>query len=309
MKDSLMKVLLKPKYWYGFIVLPIVKLIAILPLSFQIKMGRGIGYLIYIVATRRKKIAKINLKLCFPDMPEDERKILLQENFKLTGLALIETLVCWLSDLKSRLQRTTIEGQEYLDAALDKGNGVILLSYHLTSLETGCCLLSHYYPITGMYKSNKNEFVETLMRRGRLQHLNKLITHSNIRETVKSLKNNEIVWYAPDQNHGNHIKTFAPFFGIQATALDSTSRLAKISNAAVIPFTQKRSSDGKSFHLVIHPPLQGFPTDDTVADATKINQFLEGYLLENTEDYMWLHQKFRTRPNGEKNFYKQIKQS
>lgn len=294
---------LKPQNWLNLIFVIFFTLIARLPLSIQIKLGRGLGKIMYYFASRRKKIAKINLKLCFPEKTQAEHKALLKENFALNGLALIEAIACWHSNLDSRLKNTTILGQKNLEKALKAKKGVILLSYHLTSLEVGGSLIGHHYPVFAMYKTNKSEFLENMICSGRLRHVKGLIKQTNMRGIVKTLKQNGIVWYASDQNHGSKAPLFVPFFGIQATALNSTSKLTKMTGATVLPFTQKRSADGKSIELTIHPALENIPSRNDFDDALKINQFLENYLTKYPADYMWLHQRFRTRPKGEKSFY------
>lgn len=295
--------LIRPKYWLGLFLFLIVSLIAKLPIVIQIKFANVLGWLMLKLAKRRRLIAETNLKLCFPEKSNSERKALLAKNFQLTALGLIESASTWFTDLNSRKKNTQITGLEHIDKALKKGKGVILLSFHMTTLEIGGALFCEHYKLWPMYKPNKNLLIETVMRQGRLRHAESLLRRNDLRATVKALKSNKIVWYATDQNYGGKKAVFVPFFGIQAATITATTKFAKLTGATVVPFTQKRINDGKQFLLEIHPALENFPGTDEVEDATRINLFLENYLKENPADYMWLHQRFRSRPEGEANIY------
>ncbi|WP_444998367.1 LpxL/LpxP family Kdo(2)-lipid IV(A) lauroyl/palmitoleoyl acyltransferase [Aliikangiella sp. IMCC44359] len=295
--------ILRPKYWPALIMFTFVWLIAKLPLLAKLKLARLISWLMLKLASRRKKIAEINLKLCFPQLSDKERQQLLVDNFYETSLGLVETASCWFSDLHQYADNTEIKGSEHLDAALAKDKGVILLSFHMTSLEIGGSLLGKHYPINAMYKPNKSLLVENQMRQGRLRHVKSLLKQSDIRGTVKALKSNKIVWYATDQNYGNKSAVFVPFFGTMASTITATTKFAKLTNATVVPFTQRRVKNGKGLILEIHPPFENFPGANETEDAMRINQYLEKYLTLYPVDYMWLHQRFRTRPPGEKRIY------
>lgn len=303
MNNLFIKYLASPRHWLGLLAFLLIKLLGHLPLGIQTRLGLGLGRLLLTIAPSRKKIAQTNFNLCFPQLSSQEKHQLLLENFALTGLALVETAACWFTDLSSRHANTRIKGQEHLDAAIASGKGVILLSFHLTSLEIGGCLLGKHYPITAMYKANKNPLIEDFMRQGRLRHIDKLVEQNDVRGAIKALKNQEILWYATDQNYGAKSTVFVPFFGIQTSTITATSKLAKMTGAVIVPFTQKRSNHQQSYELTLHPAITTIPGDSEQADARVINQFLENYLKQDPTDYMWLHQRFRTRPQGEPPIY------
>lgn len=292
-----------PRYWGTHIGLNILKLIAKLSPRKRAKLGDFIGKMMVKFAGKRRKIASKNLSLCFPDLTQEQHHALLQKNMQATGRGLIETASCWYSDLALQQANTQISGKEYLDSALAKGKGVILLSFHMTSLEMGGCLLGSHYDFLAMYKPNKNPLFEKAMVEGRKRHLKGLLDRSNVRGTIKALRNNEIVWYAADQNYGGKTNVFVPFFGIQTATITATTKLAKMTGAAVVPFTQRRLAGEDSYDLTLYPAFEGFPGESEMSDAARINQFLEEYLREYPIDYMWLHQRFRKRPIGESPIY------
>jgi KDO2-lipid IV(A) lauroyltransferase len=303
MVEQTKKQFYSPKYWPTHFGLLILRVIALSPGGFRRRLGRGLGWLLGILAIKRERIARINLSLCFPSLPKNELNELVAENMKATGCGLIETSCCWFSDLKNQQAGTEIVGKHHLDDALAKGNGVILLSFHMTSLEMGGCLLGAHYDLLAMYKPAKNPLLDHVMCQGRERHIAGLLDRNNVRGTIKALKKNQIVWYAADQNYGAKTKVFVPFFNIQTATITATTKLAKMTGAAVVPFTQRRLDSPDSYQMTLYPAFDNFPGDDETTDAARINQFLEDYLNEHPIDYMWLHQRFRHRPPGEAPIY------
>ncbi len=295
---------LRPKEWPGLIFMGFAFLLAKLPFSIQLFLAKCLSWLLLKFAHKRRKISEINLKICFPEKTIAEREQLLKEHFLMSALGIIEIASCWFSNLKTREKYTEIIGLENLKQAQAKGNGVILLIFHFTSMEIGGSLLGHHCDFHAMYKPNKKRpLIERMMRLGRLRHIHGLLTQDDAKKTLKLLKNNEIVWYATDQNYGNKKGTFVPFFGTQASTVTAISKFAKLTGAAIVPFTHKRSDDLKGLTLELHPAFDNFPSQSPEADAIRINQFLENFLKQNPANYLWLHQRFRTRPEGEPPIY------
>ncbi|MGB0495745.1 MAG: LpxL/LpxP family Kdo(2)-lipid IV(A) lauroyl/palmitoleoyl acyltransferase [Kangiellaceae bacterium] len=292
-----------PKYWTTHLSLWILKRIARLSSERRQKLGKFLGRVMFRFAARRRRIAERNIELCFPALTKEESLDFVKANMLATGQGLVETASCWYSELKTQRENTQIVGKEHLDSALDKGKGVLLLGFHMTSLEIGGCLLGHHYDLSAMYKPNKNPLFDKAMCDGRLVHLEQLLDQDNLRGTIKALRKNKIVWYATDQNYGGKTRVFVPFFGVQTATITATTKLAKMTGATVVPFTQKRMDKADHYELEFHAPFSPFPTESEIKDATMINQFLEDYLVKNPLDYMWLHQRFRTRPEGEPSIY------
>ncbi|PCI71281.1 MAG: lipid A biosynthesis lauroyl acyltransferase [Gammaproteobacteria bacterium] len=296
-----------PKYWFTHFNLWLLKRIASLSSERRQKLGNFLGRLMFKLASKRRRIATKNIELCFPKLTPTETEQRVRANMMATGQGLVETASCWFSDLSEQRANTKLIGKNNLDNALEAGKGVLLLGFHMTSLEIGGCLLGHHYDLSAMYKPNKNPLFDKAMEEGRLIHLEQLLDRDNLRGTIKALRKNKIVWYATDQNYGGKTRVFVPFFGIQTATITATTKLAKMTGATVVPFTQKRLDKADHYELEFHSPFSPFPSESEsnpeVKDATMINQFLEDYLVKNPVDYMWLHQRFRTRPEGEAPIY------
>lgn len=290
---------LHPRFWPTWLMFFLLWLATRLPFSLQMLGGRLIGRIAYRTARRRRHIAETNIGLCFPLLDARRQAALVKSHFLSLGQGVVETALCWWGREKQLRDRYLLIGEEHLTAAHARGKGAILLSAHFTTLELGGRLLALRQPFHVLYRQHKNPLFETVMQRARARRFETAIPRDDTRGLLKCLKDNGAVWYAPDQNHGGSQSLFAPFFGVQASTLTTTSRLAKISGAAVVPFLQTRLPGDQGYLLILCPALEDFPGDDLQADATRINGLIEDAIREMPEQYLWVHRRFKTRPAGE----------
>ncbi|MGL5393368.1 MAG: lipid A biosynthesis lauroyl acyltransferase, partial [Shewanella sp.] len=117
-----------PKHWPMWLAVLLMRMSQLLPLSWQMALGKGIGRLVMKFAGKRTHTARRNLSLCFPDMPPAEREQLLVRNFEETGKAIFDTInAWWWSDAKVQ-QHMEIKGEAYVQDTLAAGQGVILFA-------------------------------------------------------------------------------------------------------------------------------------------------------------------------------------
>jgi len=184
-----------------------------------------------------------------------------------------------------------------------KVGGVILLTGHFTSLEIGARLLALFMPVQVMYRTQKNRLFDSYLYTRRSSYYVDTISRKNTRQMVRGIKNRVPTWYAPDQNFPGERNVFAPFMGVQTATITASSRLAKSSGAAMLPFYPERKKDGSGYILWIEPPLENFPSGDDVKDATAVNASIEKSVRLQPDRYVWIHQRFKTRPPGEPSIY------
>ncbi|MCK4744150.1 MAG: LpxL/LpxP family Kdo(2)-lipid IV(A) lauroyl/palmitoleoyl acyltransferase [Sulfuriflexus sp.] len=273
-------------------------LVAMLPYRVQMALGSLVGWFMHTFARERRTFATINLELCFPEQSAIQRKQLLRKHFDALGKGMIETAIAWWTPASRLKKLHSIKGLEHLDAALGKGKGVILLGAHFTTLEIGARLLALHRSYTAMYREHNNPLFDAIMRQRRESYFAGTHERKDVRGTLRSLKANKAVWYAADQDYGRAHSVFAPFFGVPAALITATARLAKLSGAPVVPFFQTRREDGSGYDLHLLPPLENFPSDDDVADATAINHVIEEEIRQQPSQYLWVHRRFKTRPEG-----------
>lgn len=296
---------LHPRFWPLWLGLGLLWLVVQLPYRVLLRLGRGLGWLMYRVAGSRRRIATRNLELCFPHMPAAKREQLLKENFASTGIAFFEMAMSWWWPRDKLAQLAHIEGIEHLQHAQAQGQGVILMAIHFTTLEIGAALLGQVHTIDGMYREHRNPLFDFVQRRGRERHNldATAIEREDVRAMIKVLRKGRAIWYAPDQDYGPKQSLFAPLFGVQAATVTATTKFARLGRAIVLPFTQQRLPDGQGYRLTIHPPLADFPGETEEADCLRVNAWVEQAIVSCPAQYLWAHRRFKTRPPGEPKLY------
>ncbi len=294
------RALLHPRYWLLWLGLGLLWLVVQLPYPLLLGLGRALGKLMYWFMADRREVARVNLQLCFPQMNQLQREQLLRENFASNGIALFEMAMAWWWPKRRLARLAHIEGIEHLQNAAVKGQGVVLMSLHFTTLEIGAALLGQVVTIDGMYREHRNAAFDYVQRRGRERHNRdaKAVEREDVRSMMRSLRSGRAIWYAPDQDYGRKASVFVPLFGVEAATVTATSTFARLGKAQVVPFTQRRLPHAQGYQLTIHPPLQDFPGGDDTADAVRINQWVEQAVAAQPEQYMWVHRRFKTRPEG-----------
>jgi KDO2-lipid IV(A) lauroyltransferase len=297
--------LLHPRYWPTWLLFGLWYLIAQLPYRWQLALGRGLGRLMLRFAERRRTIAECNLALCFPERSEGERAQLLRRNFDSNGIALVETGMAWFRPSNWLRKRFTIEGLEYLQAPQARGQGVVMMAMHFTTLELGAAFMAMNHPVDGMYRPHKNPVYDYMQRVGRERHGEdtEVYQRGDVRGMLRALQKGRAVWYAPDQDYGIRQGVFAPLFGQPAATITGTSRFARVGRAQVVPYVVTRLEDGSGYRVKVYPPLEEIPSGDELRDAVLVNQFIEARLRENPSQYMWVHRRFKTRPAGAEDIY------
>ncbi len=286
-----------PRYWPTWMGLGALRLIHLLPYNFQLAIGRVLGRIFRILVKRREKIARRNLELCFPELTTAEREKLLGQHFEALGMSLIEGAMSWWGSDSKIQSLAEVTGLEHVSQVLESGKSVVLLTGHLTSIELSGHILGCYINIGAMYRPMKNKLMDKIIKEARSRRLSPLFQRDDIRTMVRALKSGHAIWYGFDQNYGKQHSVFVPFFGIPAATITTTSRFAKMGDAAVIPYFPFRTNSGR-YLIEVQPPLENFPSGNLKEDALRLNTILEEAILRRPEQYLWIHRRFKTRPEG-----------
>lgn len=278
------------------------RIVVYLPLPAIEFCGALLGKLLYIALPGRRQVADINLRIAFPDANDNEIIRLRKLCFKNIGIAGFELALSWWQD-KRILDLCEVEGLEHITQVQEKGKGVIILTAHFTCLEIGGPVLNHYVPFQVMYKPAHNKLFDAFMRHHRSRLYKAIVDYHKPMAMIKGLKKGHAAWYAPDQDFRGKDMVYIPFFGVQASALTAPARFAQMTDAAVVPYYIQRKPKGQGYKLVILPPLENFPSGETEKDALVINQALEHLIMQNPEQYLWIHKRYKNRPNGESAIY------
>ena len=275
---------------------------ALLPARALGWLGEGLGVALYLVARGRRRIGRINLGLCFPELDERARRALLRAHFRALGRATLQESVSWWGSRAEVERLTRIEGEEHLVPHL--GKPMIWLVPHFVGLNIGGVrITAEYGPIVSMYARIKNPELDKLMlhARTRFRASEMYSRHDGIKPVIRAIRNGRPFYYLPDLDHGLKDGIFAPFFGVPAATITGLSRIARATGAVVVPIIIRQQDGG--YIARFYPAWEDFPSGDVEADTRRMNAFIEDRVRELPAQYFWLHRRFKTRPPGEAKLY------
>ncbi|RYE02124.1 MAG: lipid A biosynthesis acyltransferase [Sphingobacteriales bacterium] len=271
-------------------------------MSLGLAFGRVLGDLFFLIARSRRHITEVNIAHCFPQLTPQEQQVLVRKIMHSTGKSVVETSVALWGPERQLKDRYTISGLEHIQAAQAKGQGVLLVGCHFTTLDAAARILAFHIKYDVLYRKDPNPLLAYKLISARERFAGNAIVRTDTRQLIKNLRHGNVVWYAPDQDFGSKHSVFAPFFGVQAATVTGTARIAQLGKATVIPLAHYRD-ENNHYHLLVGAPLDGFPTGDDVADATRVNHVIETAIAKQPDQYLWVHRRFKTRPEGEASFY------
>ena len=289
-----------PKNWLIVLGLLCTRIIVLLPFRIIVTIGQAMGLLLYRISSSRLQVARKNIELCFPALSATEQSNLVKQHFISLGIGFFEVgMARWKSN-QSLKKIIEIKGIEHLIRAVKKNRGVILMSAHFTMLEISALIGRNEIvqedlpPMVGMFRLGKNSIINQFFRNTRLRSTESLVTKFEVKDLIRALKDKKLVWYASDQSFTGKNAISVNFFKHPAMTNPGIIRIAKISGSPVLPYFPSRLANGKGYVLEVLPEIESFPSEDANNDMKKIHALLEQHILQNPEQYYWIHRRFKT---------------
>ena len=289
-----------PKNWLIVLGLLCTRIIVLLPFRIIVTIGQAMGLLLYRISSSRLQVARKNIELCFPALSATEQSNLVKQHFISLGMGFFEVgMARWKSN-QSLKKIIEIKGIEHLIRAVKKNRGVILMSAHFTMLEISALIGRNEIvqedlpPMVGMFRLGKNSIINQFFRNTRLRSTESLVTKFEVKDLIRALKDKKLVWYASDQSFTGKNAISVNFFKHPAMTNPGIIRIAKITGSPVLPYFPSRLANGKGYVLEVLPEIESFPSEDTNNDMKKIHALLEQHILQNPEQYYWIHRRFKT---------------
>ena len=290
--------LLHPACWPSWLAIGLLRLLALLPQRWLITLGKLLGLLLYYLLPGRRHVVEVNASLCFPEQDAQQRKAFVRAVLVSSITGYLETAWSWWASDKTLAGKADYEGLELLQQA-DDGRGILLIGSHFTTLDLAGRLLRLKVDVDSSYQKQSNPVFDYCILKYRLKRFANMVEKTEMRRLVKLLKSGRIVWFASDQDFGRKHSVFVPFFGQPAATLTSISKILKLSGARPLYFSHYRATGANGetrYRLRISDPFAGLGDDDE-ANGRLINQVIEQAIREAPEQYMWVHRRFKTRPN------------
>lgn len=283
----------RERIWYA-----VLALLACLPLGIWRGLGTGIGWLLYWAIPRRRHVALVNLRLCFPEWTEAERKRVVQRHFIVFVQTFFDRIWLWHGTPDLLRKRLRMVGDVQ---ALQGDVPTILFAPHFVGLDAGGMALSGQVSqrdFISIYTPQRNPVADIWIRRGRMRFPNAKVVwrRDGVKPIIAALRQKGMLYLLPDMNFGPQESIFVTFFGQPAATVPSLSRFARLGRAQVVTTITFLEPHGYTLH--VEGPWQDFPTADFEADTQRMNTYLEGWVRQRPHEYFWVHKRFKTRPEG-----------
>ena len=291
--------MLLPRYWGTWIFLGFLRMLVYLPRSLASVVGRTLGDLYRVTDSKRRNVVDVNLRLCFPDMPIEQREQLKRKHYRQFGCAFVDMALIWWASERFLKRHLRFHGLHYYDAERQQGNAVVLLTGHFVAIDIGGPIISTQHKQIGLIKPLYNEVMDWVLGRGRIRFGSRMLLRDRgMRQVVESIKQGYGFSYVPDEDFGPEKSVFVPFLGTLAPTITAVSKLARMTRATVLPCFVWRQPGNDGYVVDIRAPLEGFPSGDDMADAARVRKVLADAVNEHPDQYMWTFKFFKTRPDG-----------
>jgi KDO2-lipid IV(A) lauroyltransferase len=276
-----------------------------LPLAVQAAFGRGLGRLLYRFAGTRRRIAQRNLELCMPELAAAQRDAIVREHFEWLGRSLLERGLLWYAPVERLKRLIHVEGDVGLAERSERP--VMWLVPHFMALDVAgvATQLFQKRMVGSIYQKQSNPVFDAAMRAGRLRFDQGEVFERRERALplVRAIKRGWAFFNLPDMDFGRKETAFVPFFGVPASTLLAPSKMARGLDMVVQPVIAEALPGGQGYRVRFLDAWTDWPSDDPVADAARMNRWIEQEVRRNPAQYLWVHKRFKTRPDGEPRLY------
>nr|MDP2191474.1 lipid A biosynthesis acyltransferase [Rhodoferax sp.] len=278
------------------------QLLGRLPLAWVRALGCFLGWALYVLAVPRRRVARANLRLCFPDLSARQIRVLTIHTFVHFAQAWLDRGWLWHGSAALNRRRLTLTG------AVNELQGtepMVIFAPHFVGLDAGWTALTQQSTrhFTTIYTDQANKVIDAwiLAGRQRFGHTRLFGRVDGVKTIVATLRAGDPLYLLPDMNFGPQESVFVPFYGVSAATVPSLSRFARLGRAKVVPVVTSMTRQGYEVHIM--PAWQGFPSDDVVADTALMNLRLQSFIDAMPDQYFWVHKRFKDRPPGASSVY------
>jgi KDO2-lipid IV(A) lauroyltransferase len=274
-----------------------------LPLPLLASIGKGVGMLAYALVSERRRVARTNLKLCFPELSPRQRERLLRQHFRCFGRAILEAGIAWWGSPERLQHSVRIEGREHVDAL--RGGLFICLAPHFVGLELEGLRVTMDYRGVAVYVHQKDPYIDAFLKRKRerFDGTRMIARQEGVKAILRALRGGQALQLSPDMDLGARDAVFVPFFGVPAATVTALARIARLTRARILPLVVRQLPGGKGYVARFYPAWENYPGASLEQDTRRMNAFIEERVREMPEQYLWTHRRFKTRPAGDPGYY------
>lgn len=276
--------------------------LARLPLPWLRALGWLLGQVLYLLVWPRRRVALRNLQLCYPEASAAQRSAWARETFVYFCQAWLDRSWLWSAPQAVVAQRVQLQGALH---ELDGATPTILFAPHFYGMDAGGLALPLHTarPFTSIFSTHPNPAIDAWFMAGRQRfgEVRMLNRADGVKPIIANLRQGGLLYLLPDMDFGAKESIFVPYFGQQAATVPSLSRFARLGRAKVLGMYTRMTPTG--YVAEITPAWENFPTEDVVADTTRMNRELQAAIATMPGQYYWVHKRFKTRPEGQPSVY------
>ena len=268
--------------WTG---MGLLRIISLLPYEILMRFGDFLGLLIHKLSPHRKEICAININRCL-QKEGDELNQFVKSNFQAVGRGVFEMAIgWWASDNRILNIKTRLINSHLLE---NRAEGVLLLIKHSTHLELDLRLLSQFFNLTGMYKSQSNAVLNYVMIKARNNYIEASLTNKEGLKAARWIKSGKIFLYAADQDYGQNVSEMVPFFGNHAATVTFPALFCKKETKIIF-------ADVSNVKGTYEIELKELHSSQNQYEFLKgMNDLYREFILKEPEGYLWMHRRFKS---------------
>jgi len=277
-----------------------IRMMSYIPYPLGQHMGKGLGIIAYLIPMSRKEVALENIKQSFHALTEREARRLLRRVYMHFGRMFFEIPHIFRMTHNTLDRYVIFDGVENVVNAFSRNKGVFFLTAHFGNWEFLCAAGSlSAGPLAVIARPADFKPLDLMLSELRSLFGTEVISKYGILRGLRNaLREKKFIGILLDQNVDWYEGVFVPFFGVPAATVTALSRIAKMTDAVVIPCYNRILPWGRGFEVRFEEPLSDFPSDDPEKDARRMNEEVERAVRLNPEQYLWGYRRFKTRPEG-----------
>ncbi len=288
------------RFWIG-----VVKSLVHVPLPVRRSMARAVACLLWIAIPARRRVTLTNLRLCFPEKTEAERRAIAKSTYVHLARAALDHGVLWAGSGEQISRLVKFEGLEHV-TAVENNRPLIIVAPHFAGLDAAGIAFNLHVRGVSLYQKQRNPEWDAAALAGRKRFSDPVLIakgggRHDLMAVIRAMKEGLPFYYLPDMDFGARDAIFVPFFGVPAATLAMCGRLAKVTKAKVCLCIAEMTDEGYVVH--VSAPWKNYPQGDDVADTVRIVSELEAWIRKLPDQYLWTHRRFKTRPEGEPSVY------
>ena len=268
--------------WIG---IGLLRIISLLPYKILMRLGDSLGLLIHKLSPHRKEISAININRCL-QKEGDELNQFVKSNFQAVGRGIFEMAIGWWASDKRILNiKTRLINSHILK---NQAEGALLLIKHSTHLELDLRLLSQYFNLTGMYKSQSNAVLNYVMIKARNNYIEASLTNKEGLKAARWIKSGKIFLYAADQDYGQNVSEMVPFFGHHAATVTFPALFSKKNTKIIFADVSNVKGTYEIELKELHSSANEYEF------LKRMNDLYQEFILKEPEGYLWMHRRFKS---------------